>query len=162
MPTRFHLVMDIWHCSACALDRPEALVEFMNYLAYLSGQYLIKGPITTQRDKESGVSAFISLRYGHATIHTYTGRDEIAFDMYSSKHFDMIAVRDYVIRYFKADISTAEVINLAKEGKETIRCEMAGCRQKALREWGGRLVCQDHFIELRDKEKGISWDDYQS
>ncbi len=64
----------------------------------------------------------------------------------------MIAIRNYAIKYFEIDPHSIKVHRISSYHRDEILCEEPGCTYQATREWGGRLVCQDHYLQYRDKE----------
>ncbi|MFO7711541.1 MAG: S-adenosylmethionine decarboxylase [Candidatus Woesearchaeota archaeon] len=150
MPKRFHFLMDLWDCSEKTLNNELAMAELLQYFAKLLDTYSIEEPYTVSRN--DGVSAFIVTSTNHFTIHTFPKEKEVSIDVFSWVPFDMIAIRNYAIKYFEIDTHTIKVHRISGYHADEIRCEEPECTRQATREWGGRLVCQDHYLRYRDKE----------
>ncbi|MGM5488327.1 MAG: S-adenosylmethionine decarboxylase [Nanobdellota archaeon] len=150
MPQRFQLIVDIWNCDGSVLQNHLAVTELLGYLVQLMQTKPTLEPVTKNRGK--GIFGFVLTPTSHLTLTTFPTTNEVALDTVSWVPFDMGAIRNHMMKYFNVGLNNLRVQKISSYRDSDVECEEPGCTKPATREWGGRMVCQDHFTRYRDQE----------
>lgn len=113
-----HITLDCYGASQHSLNDMTTIYQILNHLTYqfklepIAPPHLI--PYYYGRvKKDSGVSAYILLKGGHVTIHTFPFRECYFVDVLSPKDFDEEGIYNYFLDYLPFDkkVSNFEIEN---------------------------------------------------
>ena len=117
-----HITIDCYGASQHLLNDLTTVYETLNYLGYHFNLEPIAPPHIIpyyygRVKKDSGISAYVLLKGGHITIHTFPFRECYFVDVFSSVDFDENAIRDYFMDNlpYSIDGSNFEKIDRTKQ-----------------------------------------------
>jgi S-adenosylmethionine/arginine decarboxylase-like enzyme len=145
---KYHIVYDIWNTIESRLTDQLAIDQFLRYITTLCKAQVLHGPNTIKR--KNGVTGFLVTEQSHISIHTFPQSRSAAVDIFSFDYFDRVVVYDYIKKYFQVDASSIKMVDVMSSPEDFIECEEPNCSRKAVREWEGRKVCQDHYDVYRE------------
>lgn len=147
MVKRYHFILDAFdtRLEALSLDR------FLHALVDELGMKLLQGPFHTVRSTPfPGHTAGVITDRGHVMVHLLD--QDATFEVCSFLAFDYAQVRDKILRFFNIPITKVSVRDMQSAEPHMIECEEPSCDKRAVRVWGGRKVCQDHYDRYRDSQ----------
>ncbi len=113
-----HITLDCYGSSQHLLNDLTTVYETLNYIGYQFGLEPIAPPHIIpyyygRVKKDSGISAYVLLKGGHITIHTFPFRECYFVDVFSIKDFDEQKLYDYFLDSlpFDTKASNFEIIN---------------------------------------------------
>ena len=162
MITRYHTRFDAWNAESSRFNDEYALDWFLRRMASITDSRILHGPVVVNRKQGiEGITAFIITESSHIVLHTFPGNKEATISIYSYNKLNGVEIRDFIMHYFDLDIGSIRAIDISSQQEDFVQCEEPGCTRKAVKVWGGRKVCFDHYDHYRDIEiKPEFLDDY--
>ncbi len=153
MLERYHTRFDTWNSESPRFKDDYALDWFLRRLASITDSKILHGPTVVNRKSGiEGMTASLITNSSHIIVHTFSGTKEATVAIYSYNKINGVEVRDFIIDYFDLNINSIRAIDVSHEHEDYIQCEEPGCTRKAVKVWGGRKVCNDHYDHYRDQE----------
>lgn len=113
-----HITLDCYGASQYSLNDLTTVYQILNYVGYKFGLVPIAPPHIIpyyygRVKKDSGISAYVLLKGGHVTIHTFPFRECYFVDVFSTTDFDEKQIYDYFMETLPFDekASNFEIIN---------------------------------------------------
>lgn len=103
-----HLILDLKFFDKKLMEDKEFIRQLINTcVEKINMNKLIEPIVLEGAPYNAGVTAFVIIETSHISIHTFSDRNKIAFDLYSCQDYDDRVVRDYLVNSFEG----CEVIN---------------------------------------------------
>jgi len=163
MSRKHHLAIDIQNCKKVILSNNIMIDNFLRNIAKLTRAKIIKSPIVVnRRDQFSGTTGFLITNSANISINTFTSSRDIVIDICSYQNFDAAKIESYILKYFKIDLDSIKITNIAEKEEASVKCGETRCFRKAERIWGGLRVCKDHHDQHQERhEKDMQYlDEY--
>ena len=108
IPFGLHLMLDMYHCDAAALNDKSLVENILNTLPEKLGMHKLTEPVVVYAEpnniKDSGgYSGFVMIQESHISIHTFAKRGFVTIDVYSCTQFDTDACVNYFSQVFKTN-----------------------------------------------------------
>jgi S-adenosylmethionine decarboxylase len=112
---RYHLFIDINHCSSDLLNKSNQISDFIQQLAHLSEMQILFGPkIVEGSPTNPGFTGLAVIDYSHIAVHTFPPSGALFIDLFSCKPFPVTQILSYIKEILTLDDSqiTVQTINL--------------------------------------------------
>lgn len=118
-----HTMIDCYGASQYKLNDPIIVNDALNFLAAYLGVKPVSPPILVpyyygDDDEDTGVSAFLFLKGGHITIHTFPKRECYFLDIIYDGFFEANKVTDFLERELPFDRKISKVVTVDRRIKE--------------------------------------------
>ncbi len=103
-----HLLLDLKYFDKEVMNSKEEIKDVLNNcVSKISMTPLIEPVVVDGAEHNKGVTSFVIIETSHISIHTFSDKDKIAFDLYSCKDYDENRIIEYLLDKFK----DSEIIN---------------------------------------------------
>lgn len=105
-----HILIDLKCFDKEFMDSEERVSKLLNELVTLIDMRKLGEQKYRGAEWITGTTCIIAIETSHISMHTYSGRDKIAFDLYSCKDYDENLVKKHIFERIK----DCEIINETK------------------------------------------------
>ena len=103
-----HLLLDLKYFGKEVMNSKEVIKDVLNNcVSKINMGKLIEPVVVDGVKSDVGVTGFVIIETSHISIHTFSDKNKIAFDLYSCKDYDENMIIEYLLDKFKG----SEIIN---------------------------------------------------
>ena len=100
-----HLLLDLRCCNRKLMEDKQVITNILNNcvskinMKKLCEPIMFKGAVHL-----AGVTGIIVIETSHISMHTFSDRNKISFDLYSCKDYDENIIKEYLLKETKSEI----------------------------------------------------------
>ena len=103
-----HLLLDLKCFNRELMEDKKVITNILNNcVSKINMNKLIEPVVVDGAMHNKGLSAFVIIETSHISIHTFSDRNKVAFDLYSCKDYDENIITEYLMTKF----DKSEIIN---------------------------------------------------
>lgn len=113
---RYHIIIDLSGVENKILNDAPGLERFLNELPGVIDMHTLTEPLVAEGIPENpGLTGFVIIDYSHISAHTFTKYNEALVDIFSCKPYIQDQAVEFVLKYFHAARSQAQIQEVSWE-----------------------------------------------